>query len=142
MERGGARRILLSGAAAACLMAGHAAAVDGLVHIPAGSLKRIFLTGKNNTYEGMVDIAEAHSQPANDETLARPALLLAKGRDFFLLSNQNIRAALDVFTAAQLEELPVIASASNPKIIGHASETHVLKRYAQALEKHEAEQQA
>jgi len=110
--------------------------------IPAGSLKRIFLTGKNNTYEGMVDIAEAHSQPANDETLARPALLLAKGRDFFLLSNQNIRAALDVFTAAQLEELPVIASASNPKIIGHASETHVLKRYAQALEKHEAEQQA
>ena len=39
MERGGARRILLSGAAAACLMAGHAAAGDGLVNIPAGSLK-------------------------------------------------------------------------------------------------------
>ncbi|MDE1152262.1 MAG: chloride channel protein [Micavibrio sp.] len=109
--------------------------------IPAGSLKRIFLTGKNNAYEGVVDIAEAHSQPANDETLARPVLLLAKGRDFFLLPNQNIRAALDVFAAAQQEELPVIASAANPKIIGHASETHVLKRYAQALEKHEAEQQ-
>ncbi|MBN9588310.1 MAG: TonB-dependent receptor [Alphaproteobacteria bacterium] len=39
MKRGQARRILLCGAAAACLLAGHAAARSDLVNIPAGSLK-------------------------------------------------------------------------------------------------------
>lgn len=108
--------------------------------IPAGSLKRVFLTGPANAYEGIVDVAEAHSAANDAESLARPALALAKAQKFFLLPAQNIREALDVFAAAQQEELPVLASAASAKIIGHASETHVLKRYAQALEKHSAEQ--
>jgi len=108
--------------------------------IPAGSLKRVFLTGYANTYEGLVDVAAAHSEPNDPASLARPAMSLARARDFYLLPSQNIREALDVFAAAQQEELPVLASPGSAKIIGHASETHMLKRYNQALEKHSAEQ--
>ena len=60
---------------------------------------------------------------------------MAKAAGFYLLPDQNIRAALDIFTAAAVESLAVVDSRTDRRIIGHVTETYLLKRYSQALEK-------
>ncbi len=105
----------------------------------AASAVRFAFLADNGKYAGEVDIAEAQSLAAEDPRLAAPALAMAKAKDYFLLPGQNIREALDVFAAALVEGLPVVQSANDRRIIGHVTETHLLKRYSQALEKRSAE---
>jgi len=53
----------------------------------------------------------------------------------FLLPQQNVRAALDLFVTAELEALPVVASATDHSIIGFITEAYALRRYSQELER-------
>jgi CIC family chloride channel protein len=50
-----------------------------------------------------------------------------------------VRAALDHFVGSELETLPVVASASDLRVIGFVTESYALRMYNQELERARAE---
>jgi CIC family chloride channel protein len=93
---------------------------------------RVYVVDGDGFYRGWLDPARLPPAPG-EETTAGDA---AAPPDQFLIAGQDIRAALDRFAAWEAEELPVIWSASEPKILGTLREAPTLRRYAQELEYH------
>ena len=54
----------------------------------------------------------------------------------FLLPGDYLRSALDRFSQAAQETLPVIDNTKDRRILGYLSEAYALRRYAQELERH------
>ncbi len=100
---------------------------------PLGAAKRVFLADTEGNYAGLVNVADIHNPDIKTEGLT--ALDLRHGDAQYLLPHQNIRAALDQFVAAELEALPVLASATDRRVIGFVTEAYVLRRYNTELEK-------
>ncbi|OYV49735.1 MAG: hypothetical protein B7X10_01700, partial [Burkholderiales bacterium 21-58-4] len=78
---------------------------------PAGSTKRVFVVDERGHYQGLVDMAAVHNPDLDKTAATLPIKDLAKGKNHFLFPPQNIRYALERFTASEMEELPVLASA-------------------------------
>jgi chloride channel protein, CIC family len=101
---------------------------------PLGSTNRVFLLDAKADYAGMVITADAHN-PDLDERLASLRVAdLRQAETQFLLPHQNVRAALDRFVSAEVEALPVLASATDRKVIGFVTEAYALRRYNQEFE--------
>lgn len=101
---------------------------------PLGDTRRVFVVDKGHEYQGVVDVNAIHSPNLDkrlNETVARE---LAKGKDFYLLPDEDIQHAMKQFERSELEELPVLDSLKSHKIIGYVTEAYTLKRYAQELE--------
>jgi CIC family chloride channel protein len=60
---------------------------------------------------------------------------LRQGEAHFLLPHQNVRAALERFSTAKIETLPVLASVTDRKAIGFVTEAYALRRYSEELER-------
>jgi chloride channel protein, CIC family len=102
---------------------------------PLGGPKRVFLTDKDGYYAGLVLTSDAHN-PDLDESLGdRRTRDIRQGASQFLLPHQNVRAALDRFVNAEIEALPVLASAADHRIVGFMTEAYALRRYNQELER-------
>ena len=100
---------------------------------PAGSVKRVVVMDVRDHYHGTIDIAELHSVP--QEILeTKTARDIATHQDAFLLPHENIQQALEKFTTLKMEELPVLTSPTNARVLGYLSEAYALRRYAQELE--------
>ncbi|XKH36306.1 hypothetical protein ACIU1J_18055 [Azospirillum doebereinerae] len=56
-----------------------------------------------------------------------------------LLPGDDARTALRRFCAAEVEALPVLASASDRRVVGYVTESFALRRYSQALERQRGE---
>jgi CIC family chloride channel protein len=101
---------------------------------PLGGSDRVFLLDAKGEYAGMVITADAHS-PDLDERLATLRVAdLRQAETQFLLPHQNVRAALDRFASAEVEALPVLASATDRKVIGFVTEAYALRRYNREFE--------
>jgi CIC family chloride channel protein len=101
---------------------------------PLGGSNRVFLLDAKGDYAGMVITADAHN-PDLDERLASLRVAdLRQAETQFLLPHQNVRAALDRFVSAEVEALPVLASATDRKVIGFVTEAYALRRYNQEFE--------
>ena len=101
---------------------------------PLGGTKRAFLLDKDGNYAGMILTADAHNPDLDEKLSGMTALDLRQGEGQFLLAHQNVRVALDRFAQAELEVLPVLASASDRKVVGFVTEAYALRRYTQELE--------
>lgn len=102
--------------------------------IPAGTVGSMFVVDSEGRYRGIIDVATVYNRELNNQIETTSAADLAKAKDFFLLPRQNIQQALELFAASQQEELAVLNSAEDPTIVGHVSEAHMLRRYANELE--------
>jgi len=102
---------------------------------PLGGTKRAFLVDKSGKYAGMVLTPDAHNPDLDEKLSSLVAGDLRQGVNQFLLPQQNVRAALDLFVTAELEALPVVASATDHSIIGFITEAYALRRYSQELER-------
>jgi len=102
---------------------------------PLGGAKRVFLTDANGDYAGMVMTPDAHNPDLDERLPNLRAADLRQGENQFLLPHQNVRAALDRFVETELEALPVLASATDRKVIGFLTEAYALRRYNHALER-------
>ncbi len=101
---------------------------------PLGGVKRVFLLDAKGDYAGMVVIADAHNPDLDERLSSLRAADLRQAETQFLLPHQNVRAALDRFVSAEVEALPVLASATDRKVIGFVTEAYALRRYNQELE--------
>jgi CIC family chloride channel protein len=102
---------------------------------PAGSTRLVFVVDEEGRLSGIADPVEA-SAPENigqDKTVAD---LLSTTPAPFLLPGDNLRTALDRFSHAAQEMLPVIDDLEARRIIGYLSEAYALRRYASELERH------
>lgn len=103
--------------------------------LPLGGAKWAFLLDKDGNYAGMITTADVHN-PDLDENLANMTSAdLRQGATEFLLAHQNVRIALDRFAKSELEVLPVLASASDRRVVGFVTEAYALRRYSQELER-------
>lgn len=105
---------------------------------PLGGTKWAFLLDKNGNYAGMVLTADAHNPDLDEKLPTMTAGDLRQGESQFLLAHQNVRAALIAFAKGELEVLPVLASASDRKVVGLVTEAYALRRYSQELERSRA----
>ncbi len=104
------------------------------MQFPLGGTKRAFLLDKDGNYVGMIHTADAHNPDLDDKLSSTTARDLRRGEGQFLLADQNVRVALERFAQAELEVLPVVASANDLKVVGFVTEAHALRRYSQELE--------
>ena len=60
---------------------------------------------------------------------------LAQGQHLFLISDMNVREAIDMFKKGEVDALAVVHSMSNRQPIGLLTEAHALRRYGEQLER-------
>jgi CIC family chloride channel protein len=106
---------------------------------PLGGADRVFLVDAESHYAGMVHRADLHSADF-DGKLEEKAAAQATAAGQFLLPQQSVRVALDRFTAAEADELPVVDNPRELHVIGVLSEADALRRYTHALERARAEE--
>jgi len=99
---------------------------------PLGSTQRVVIAEPDGTYVGMVVVADAYAAIADEEaTVDR----IARYRGEALTPQMSAREAGALFEAAESEELAVIDDASSRRVIGLLTEAHLLRRYAEELDK-------
>jgi CIC family chloride channel protein len=103
--------------------------------VPLGGTKWVFLLDPAGNYAGMIPTADAHNPDLDERLAGMVARDLRQGETEFLLPHQNVRIALERFARAELEVLPVLASADDRKIVGFVTEAYALRRYSQELER-------
>jgi chloride channel protein, CIC family len=103
---------------------------------PAGSVKQVFVVDGDGRLCGTVDptgAEDAEEAKTIGDLVGEPAA--------FLLPRDDLRTALDRFSQAAQEILPVIDNPENRRIIGYLSEAFALRRYAHELEAHRGARQ-
>ena len=101
---------------------------------PAGSTRQVFVVDNRGGLCGIVDPGEPN--PANGADTGKSVADLVAKPAPFLLPGENLRTALDRFSQAAQERLPVIDNTKDRRIIGYLSESYALRRYAHELERH------
>jgi len=99
---------------------------------PPGSTKRVVLTDAAGRYRGVCDPSEV-AFSARDTSA--PAENFAKQKDEFLTLAQSLDDALHWLEKLGRESVIVVRSESDPQVMGVVTESYVLKRYAQELER-------
>lgn len=99
---------------------------------PLGSAGRIVALDEGGAYAGVVIVGDAFSESADGDA---PVSTLLRYTDDFLLAGMTARDAATAFEAAESEELAVVDDASHRHVIGLLTETHLLRRYADELDK-------
>jgi chloride channel protein, CIC family len=101
---------------------------------PPGSARQVFVVDSRGGFSGIIDPGEPNASDGTDtkkmigDLVSQPAA--------FLLPGDNLRAALDRFSQAAQETLPVLDNAKDRRVIGYMSEAYALRRYAHELERH------
>jgi chloride channel protein, CIC family len=102
---------------------------------PLGSAQWVIATDPLGQYEGMVFVPDAYLLDAQAD--AGPADLgsLARLPDQFLVPQLSGKLAAQLFEQSESEALAVVDNAANRRVIGLLTEAHLLRRYAEELDK-------
>src|SRR6185369_1086132 len=87
---------------------------------PIGSIRQVFVVDGRGGLAGIIDPGEA--SPADAAASRRSVGELVTQPPAFLQPGDNLRTALDRFSQAAEETLPVIDNAKNRRVIGYLSE--------------------
>lgn len=100
--------------------------------VPLGSAQRVIALDDKGRYAGMLIVAELHSEQAEPYSTV---LTLARFRDTVLVPAMNVQSAAETFGRAGAEELAVVQDFDNRVVVGLLTEGHLLRRYAEELDK-------
>jgi chloride channel protein, CIC family len=101
---------------------------------PASASKQVFVVDDRGGLSGAVDPAEVPAPEGTDRGKTVRDVVLEHVT--FLLPDDDLRTALDRFSQAAQEMLPVIDNPEDRRVIGYLSETYALRRYTHELERH------
>ena len=101
---------------------------------PVGGSKYAFAVDETGQYAGIIETNEVNGTELDPRLDVLRAADLAHGVAYFLLPAQPVRVALDLFVAADVEVLPVLAGAADRRILGYLTEAYALRRYNRELE--------
>jgi CIC family chloride channel protein len=97
---------------------------------PLGSANVVVAVGDEGRYHGLIHVPEAHAVPLNEGDDGGPVGLVARLPETTLHPDDDIRAALDLFGAAQTDTLAVTARGTG-QVLGTLGEAFAARRYAQ-----------
>ncbi|MCW2241979.1 chloride channel protein [Azospirillum canadense] len=107
---------------------------------PLGSAKQVFVVDESGRFAGIVTLSDVHDPTLEESADQRTAGDFARSQDAVLFPGQNVRSALKLFTDTEEENLPVVESAANKRLLGYLTEAYALRRYNQELERKRAEE--
>ncbi|WP_027144773.1 chloride channel protein [Mesorhizobium sp. WSM3626] len=99
---------------------------------PLGSAQRVIAVDPGDEYVGVLIVAELHSDSSGGEVPVRD---LAQYKDAVLVPSMNVQAAAETFQRAGAEELAVVEDFADHIVLGLLTEGHLMRRYAEELEK-------
>lgn len=100
---------------------------------PLGAASRVIVLRDDGRYAGLLDVSDAYSQTAADETAAVATLMTLT--DTMLHPAMSAADAEAVFEKHNAEALVVVSDLAGRKVIGTLTESHLLRRYSNELEK-------
>ncbi|MGO9544988.1 MAG: chloride channel protein [Rhodomicrobium sp.] len=109
-------------------------------HFPLGGPKHAFVVNEGGVYLGTIETIEAHSDAYDATAHEARAIDLIHNEPRTLTPDENIHAALQMFTKTRSEVLPVVEAGNNSRVAGFVSEAYLLRRYSQELEKQRIEE--
>ena len=101
---------------------------------PLGSAQRVVAADEAGRYAGIVLVPEAYGSGLEADAGDSIASLL-RYRDDMLVPAMNVKEAASIFDQTQSEELAVVDNAQNRKVLGLLTESHLLRRYSEELDK-------
>lgn len=102
---------------------------------PLGSTERVVVTDGNDKYAGIVIVADAYQPDVTENRGDLSIKALLRNHDIFLLPGLNAADAATAFERADTEELAVLDNLGNRQVVGLLTEAHLLRRYAEELDK-------
>ncbi len=107
---------------------------------PAGEHGNLFVLDDEGGYRGVIDVASLHlSAPPTGGTAARVGDLLPMKQPV-LARKTPIRTILQQFEESELEVMAVVDSTVTRYVLGYCTESYVLRRYNQELERRRSEE--
>jgi CIC family chloride channel protein len=107
---------------------------------PASETGQLFVLDDEGGYRGVIDVATLHlAASPTGGTASRVADLLPLKQPV-LARKTPIRAMLQLFEESQLEVLAVVDSTVTRYVLGYCTESYVLRRYNQELERRRSEE--
>ncbi|MBZ9988045.1 chloride channel protein [Mesorhizobium sp. BH1-1-5] len=100
--------------------------------IPLGSGQRVIAVEQADQYVGMLLVPELHSDPSDGDT---PVSALAQFKDAVLVPSMNVQTAAETFQRTGAEELAVVEDFDERIVLGLLTESHLMRRYAEELDK-------
>lgn len=103
---------------------------------PLGSTERVVAVDEAGRYAGIVLVADAYARRVGSPDAAGLHIdSLLKFTDFVLVPGQSAEQAAARFEQSHSEELAVVQSENNHAVLGLLTEAHLLRRYAEELDK-------
>lgn len=102
---------------------------------PLGSTQRVVAVDGEGRYLGMLIVADVHADRPNASWGTASVGSFAKYQDALLIPTMNVKAAADTFERAGSEELAVVDGFATRKVVGLLTESHMMRRYAEELER-------
>ena len=103
---------------------------------PLGSTQRVIVVDDEGRYAGIVVVADAYALNVSGGDVARMTLArLARHPGVALVPSMNVTDAAKMFEVTNSEELAVVDSPKTLKVVGLLTEQHLLRRYAEELDK-------
>lgn len=100
-----------------------------------GSIGRVVAVDQSERYAGILATSEGHAAPETAQKLSD----VVHHRKTVLLPQMTIKEAVQMFEAAESDELAVVDSAETMRVIGVLTEQYALRRYSEELEKRRRE---
>lgn len=98
---------------------------------PLGSTQRVVIVDESGAYQGILSISDLHRVAGEEKALTE----LLQMPTTALLPNMNVREAMNAFTAAESDELVVVAGVTDKRVVGLLTEQHALRRYTEETDK-------
>jgi CIC family chloride channel protein len=106
---------------------------DFIKGFPAQSTNQwVVLTGPAGDYKGIVFVPDVHLAAISG---AKGLSELVRSPNEFLLSEMNIKLAMQIFEQTEIEALAVVNNETERHVVGLLTEAHVLRRYTDELSK-------
>ncbi len=102
---------------------------------PLGSAQWVVAVEASGRYGGIVFVPHAYVVNAGAGAGETHLGSLARLRDQFLTPEMSVKPAAQTFEQSESEALAVLDNAANRRVIGILTEAHLLRRYAEELDK-------
>ncbi len=102
---------------------------------PLGSAQWVVAIDPLGRYKGMISVPDAHLMSANGAGAETDLASLARLQEIFLVADLNVKTAALTFEQSESEALTVVDNATDRRVIGLLTEAHLLRRYAEELDK-------
>jgi CIC family chloride channel protein len=102
---------------------------------PLGSGQRVIALDADGLYAGIIIVTDAHAALTGNRASGSDLRGLATYPGVMLVPSMTAEEAARLFQAASSEELAVVDSPKSRRVLGLVTEQHLLRRYAEELEK-------